>query len=499
MNPCIFCRIASHDETPVWILRESHEHMAFLTPFPNTPGVTVVATKLHHPSDLLEIPESTYVSLMRFSRSVAQDLKRVLGVARVAMVVEGTGVDHAHIKLFPLHGELGAATDVWHPKRSFSEEYDGWLHTLEGPRMSDKRLDGILDRFKSEQSFNLHVGGASGVSRLIRPESWRDPDSHLERALNDPWFTHLATLQDAIHACSTRFFGAQGLRYLMLPVTTSSVSSPMAAGSDSLPVSIRMFERDIHLADSMQFMLEYGLRICGGGVWYQMVSFRGEATDALHLPQFHHIEAEIDGGLDDVLTLVETYMRALTREILSSEGDAVRALAGTDEHVRQLARLDTYPRVRHDDAVRRLAGQPGAITERAGCPVVTTEGERLLLEEHGSALWLTHQPAPVVPFYQKTVGNGAHALCADLLLPGVGEVVGAGERHEGAPETLGALAAQGVSADEYGWYVDMKRRQPRQTSGFGMGVERFLLWLTRCPDIRDLQLALRHQEFDGVP
>ena len=73
MNPCIFCRIASHDETPAWILRESHEHMAFLTPFPNTPGVTVVATKLHHPSDLLEIPESTYVSLMRFGRSVAQD------------------------------------------------------------------------------------------------------------------------------------------------------------------------------------------------------------------------------------------------------------------------------------------------------------------------------------------------------------------------------------------------------------------------------------------
>ena len=102
-------------------------------------------------------------------------------------------------------------------------------------------------------------------------------------------------MQNYIFHSSINHFNAQlGYRYALVPATTNAVSSPMGLGSDSQPVSVTLLEQNTHLADSLQFALEYYLRIEENlpGVYYINTSFRGEEADKMHLNQFYHAECE---------------------------------------------------------------------------------------------------------------------------------------------------------------------------------------------------------------
>ena len=69
--------------------------------------------------------------------------------------------------------------------------------------------------------------------------------------------------------------------------------------------------------------------------------------------------------------------------------------------------------------------------------------------------------------------------------------MGTSERHYSSDEVIESMKSHSVKLDDYDWYIDMKSLVPMQTSGFGMGVERFLLWLLQHDDIRDMQLLPR--------
>ena len=106
MNNCIFSKIIS-GKAPARILLENDDFIAFLTPFPNTDGFTVVATKAHLTSYIFDLPEDVYLDFLLFSKKVGKLLDQSLGVQRTGMIFEGMGIDHAHIKLIPLHGING--------------------------------------------------------------------------------------------------------------------------------------------------------------------------------------------------------------------------------------------------------------------------------------------------------------------------------------------------------------------------------------------------------
>lgn len=134
-----------------WQVWEDDEFLAFLTPFPNTPGFTVVIPKQNVGDYVFAMDDDFYVRYMRAVKTVANILEKAFDTPRVAMVFEGTGVAHVHAKLIPLHGELASETGIWSPHEEFYEEYQGWLTTAEGPKMSDKRLDEIQAQIRSVQ------------------------------------------------------------------------------------------------------------------------------------------------------------------------------------------------------------------------------------------------------------------------------------------------------------------------------------------------------------
>lgn len=334
------------------------------------------------------------------------------------------------------------------------------------------------------------------------PGSWRRPDTHFLEALKSGWYRALFRIQSDIAMHTEHFFRSKGMLSTMLPITTTSISSPMGLGSDSLPVSVTLDGKETYLADSMQFMLEYAVRMNGKGAFYIMPSFRGEVPDARHLNQFYHSEAEICGGLEDVVALVSEYVVYLARNLLETAREDLSKIAVDGlQHIESLvARGNAIPAVRFADAVNELGMDPRYVDVRhEGFVTISNLGERMLIDRYGGPVWLTNMPSLSVPFYQADEdSDDRYSRTADLLM-GIGETVGAGERHVTEAGLRAALDRRHVASEPYQWYLDMKRVQPIRTSGFGMGVERFVCWLAGHDDIRDCQVLPRLYGVDIIP
>lgn len=147
MTDTIFDKIV-RKEIESYIVWEDDKYLAFLTPFPNTPGLTVVIPKTNLGDYVFTLSDEAYQGLMLASKEVARLLEKALGVNRVALVFEGTGVAYVHAKLYPLYGELADQTDVWSDHTEFVKEYRGYITTIEGPRMDDTWLKEIQHKIK---------------------------------------------------------------------------------------------------------------------------------------------------------------------------------------------------------------------------------------------------------------------------------------------------------------------------------------------------------------
>ena len=335
-----------------------------------------------------------------------------------------------------------------------------------------------------------------------------DPRAH--RDCNDPttvvndlrsdWYTLIADLHDIVHTETVRYAGSRGLRYLFLPITTRTVTCPTALGSDSEPVPVTVSGVHTYLADSMQFALEYGCRVAPGGCYTIMPSFRGEQPDETHLGQYTHSEAEIPGNLDALIMYVTGYVKALAGAILERVGGRLQAARGDISHlVRMAERQPRFEQLTFEEAVALVADVEGAVRDEGAWRTLTRKGERLLLDRVSEFLWVHHFDSLAVPFYQASGDEQFQTAKGADLYFGMGEVVGAGERHTHAERLRKSMALHGVNEQEYAWYVRMKQELPMLTSGFGMGIDRFLMWVLDHDDIRDLPLISRTDEPQALP
>lgn len=146
----LFDKIVS-GEIPARVVWEDDGYMAFLTPFPNTPGFTVLIPKTFQGDYAFSLTDEQYAGLMKATKTVANILGKAFETPRVATIIEGTGVAYVHVKLIPLHGELAGQTNIWSHDKEFYEEYRGWITSAEGPKMDDARLDEIQAKIKAAQ------------------------------------------------------------------------------------------------------------------------------------------------------------------------------------------------------------------------------------------------------------------------------------------------------------------------------------------------------------
>ena len=336
----------------------------------------------------------------------------------------------------------------------------------------------------------------------FEPPAVQDPNAPetVLRYLTSPWFGLIAELHDIIHSTTVRYAGEQGLKNLYLPVTTRTITCPTALGSDSEPVPVTVAGVRTYLADSMQFALEYGCRLAPGGCYTIMPSFRGEKPDETHLGQFTHSEAEIPGDLEDLIRYVNGYVKALATAIMERAGERLEATGRETTHLRRMIdHTGPFARLTFEEAVAIVGDTDGTVRDAGTWRTFTRKGERLLMERVSEFVWVHHFDNLAVPFYQAFGDDEARTAKAADLYFGMGEVVGAGERHRDATQLRRSMALHGINEAEYDWYARMKQELPMVTSGFGMGIDRFLMWVLRHDDIRDVPLISRVGEPEEWP
>lgn len=138
---CIFCEIAKGN-SPAHIIWEDDKHLAFLSIFPNTEGFSVVIPKEHYGSYLFDLPEDVFKDLVIAARIVGKQIDASFDdVGRTGLIMEGFGVDHAHIKLFPMHG---TNDETWEKRSSdidkYFDLYEGYISSHDYKREDDDKL-----------------------------------------------------------------------------------------------------------------------------------------------------------------------------------------------------------------------------------------------------------------------------------------------------------------------------------------------------------------------
>jgi diadenosine tetraphosphate (Ap4A) HIT family hydrolase len=151
MSTCLFCDIVAGviPSHKVW---EDENHLAFLSIFPNTEGVTVVIPKAHYDSYAFALPDTVLSDLVIAAKKVAGILDAKLpDVGRTALVFEGFGVDHVHAKLFPMHGT--ADMTMWKPIESsietYFKTYPGYISSHDAGRADDAHLATLAERLRA--------------------------------------------------------------------------------------------------------------------------------------------------------------------------------------------------------------------------------------------------------------------------------------------------------------------------------------------------------------
>ncbi len=138
-------------EVPCHKVWEDEKHLAFLSIFPNTPGVTVVIPKEWAPSNFAQVDAQVLCDLMRAAQTVARQIEeRMPDVGRVGVVFEGLGVDYLHVKLFPMHGVRDFDSGKHEQTRTeYYETYPGYLSSHDAARADDETLARIAAQIRN--------------------------------------------------------------------------------------------------------------------------------------------------------------------------------------------------------------------------------------------------------------------------------------------------------------------------------------------------------------
>jgi histidine triad (HIT) family protein len=133
---------------------EDNEFVAWLAIDPNTPGFSCVVPKQHYGSDVLKLPNEILQRFIVAAKHVATILENYFAdVGRVGLMMEGTGIDHAHIKLFPMHGTEHLKRGEWKQMSSnqefWFEKYEGWMSSGSGPTADPHELKRLAENIKA--------------------------------------------------------------------------------------------------------------------------------------------------------------------------------------------------------------------------------------------------------------------------------------------------------------------------------------------------------------
>ena len=223
-------------------------------------------------------------------------------------------------------------------------------------------------------------------------------------------------------------------------------------------------------------------------------SFRAENSNTpRHAAEFWQVEPEMAFcDLDGLIATIEDMSKYIIGYVLEHCPEELAFFdkfvePGLIEKLKKTVSCD-FARITHKEAIKILkaSGKQFEIPVTDDC-AIQTEYEKYLAEEYfGRPVFVTDYPKGHKAFYMKVNDDGETVAATDLLFPGLGEIVGASEREARYDVLLQRIKEMGLDPEEYGWYLDLRRFGSVTHSGFGMGVERMMRFITGIDNIRDV-------------
>jgi len=314
--------------------------------------------------------------------------------------------------------------------------------------------------------------------------------SHLRPRANTFYavFRVRSVLSYAIH----KFFQDKGFVYVHTPILTSS-DAEGAGEMFGIKDSEEFFGKPAHLTVSGQLDVEtYASAF--RNVYTFGPTFRAENSNTVkHAAEFWMIEPEICfADLQDDMDLAEEMIKYVFSYVLENCPEEMEFFNKFIDNT-LLERLNNvinseFGRISYTDAVKELEKHNDEFEYKVSWGIdLQTEHERYLCEKiFKKPVFVTDYPMDIKAFYMKQNPDGKTVAAADLLAPGIGEIIGGSQREEDYDKLLTRMKELNMNLDEYWWYLDLRKYGSVPHSGFGLGFERAIMYLTGMQNIRDV-------------
>ncbi|NLR65200.1 asparagine--tRNA ligase [Chitinophaga varians] len=330
------------------------------------------------------------------------------------------------------------------------------------------------------------------------------------------------SLAFAVH----KFFNEQGFVYLHTPIVTASdaegagemfrvttldMQNPPRTEAGDIDYKEDFFGRSTNLTVSGQLEGELGAMALGE-IYTFGPTFRAENSNtARHLAEFWMIEPEMAFyALEDNMDLAEAFIKSLISYVLEHNREDLDFLANRlaeeekqkpQQERSEMGLIEKLEFVLHNEFVRITYTEAISILKDSkpnknkkfqyliegwGADL-QSEHERYLVEKHfKKPVILTDYPKEIKSFYMKLNDDNKTVRAMDILFPGIGEIVGGSQREEDYEKLVQRMQEMHVPVEELSWYLDTRRFGTAPHSGFGLGFERMMLFVTGMTNIRDV-------------
>lgn len=314
-------------------------------------------------------------------------------------------------------------------------------------------------------------------------------------------FGAVARIRSVLTLAVHQFFGERGFLFLPAPIITASDAegagemfrvTTLPPGFDG-EMTEDFFGTRAHLSVSGQLQAEVFAQAFHD-VYTFGPTFRAENSNtSRHAAEFWMIEPEMAfATLDKNREVAEAFIKFLIETALNTCADDMaffnqRIAPGLEEKLAHVLK-SPFETISYDEAVTLLKDSG----EKFEYPVewgldLQSEHERYLTEvKIGRPTFVVDYPKKIKAFYMRVNDDDRTVAAMDLLVPGVGEIIGGSQREERGEMLEKRMKEMGISLEEYTWYLDLRKYGSVPHAGFGVGFERLLMYLTGLTNIRDV-------------
>ncbi len=347
--------------------------------------------------------------------------------------------------------------------------------------------------------------------------------AHLRPRTNT--FGAVLRIRHALAFAIHKYFNDKGFVYLHTPiitgsdcegagemfrVTTLDPVKPPVTKEGKINYSEDFFGRETNLTVSGQLEGELGAMALSD-IYTFGPTFRAENSNTpRHLAEFWMIEPEMAFyDLNDNMDLAEDFLKYLIRFVLDKCADDLKFLSARQQEEEKSKPQDQrsmelieklnfildneFARITYTEAIDILENSKPNKKNKFQFPIngfgtdLQSEHERYLVEKHFKRpVILVDYPKDIKAFYMKQNDDGKTVRAMDILFPAIGEIIGGSQREENYDKLVQRIKEMGLNKDDFWWYLDTRRFGTAPHSGFGLGFERMVLYVTGMSNIRDV-------------